>query len=218
MKRSLLVGLPLVVTLACGGSTTNSTATGGTGGTSAGGSGGAVGGSGSAATGGAGNASGFTSCDGPGTCQLFAKNCCGGYCDPNHPLTGWEAISSAKLGAYELQTCSGDIACPGCVSVDNPSYFAACRSGKCTAVDLREDQLSACKSDSDCALRWGMGCCEDCGGGNEQNLVAYNKNASLELCDPKGGACPPCMPPPYPSYVLPYCGPNGHCALTIVGP
>lgn len=209
------------VASACGGSTaTDGKGTGGsaTGGTSTGGSGGS--GTGGTATGGTGNVTGLTACDSPGTCTLFAKNCCGGYCDPNAPLSGWQAVNGSKLQQLESQLCQGDIACPGCMSYDNPNYLALCRTGQCTALDLRTDELSACKSDDDCRLRWGSGCCETCSPMGPDSLITYNKNANLEaqVCEPNGGACPPCAPPPYPKPSLPYCGPDGHCRITIVGP
>jgi hypothetical protein len=224
MRVFALLGLGVVfVSAACGGSTasdgsggssTGGSATGGsaTGGTSAGGSGGS-------SSGGTG-AVGFTACPGPGTCTLFATNCCGGYCDPNAPLSGYQAVNTAKVGALEKQLCTGDIMCPGCVSVENPNNIAVCRAGSCAGVDIRKDQLSACTGDDECRVRWGSNCCEDCGGGNTETLVAYNKNKSLEaeVCDPSSGACPPCAPPPYPSYILPYCGQDGHCTWTLVGP
>lgn len=223
MRTLGVIGFVVVaVAVACGGSTSgdgSGTGGSGTGGSGTGGS--ATGGTaGSAASGGTGNVSGLTACDAPGTCDLFATNCCGGYCDPNAPLSGWQAVNSEKVSALEAQICQGDIACPGCVSYDNPSYLALCRSGKCSAVNLRNDELSACKSHDECRVRWGSDCCESCGAPDQETLIAYNKNVSLEqhVCDPKSGACPPCAPPPYPSYILPICGGDGHCTWTLVGP
>ena len=224
----LLMGF-VAVAVACGGSTsgdgsgTGGSATGGSGGSSASGAtgGSATGGSGgSSASGGTGNVAGLTACDAPGTCELFAKNCCGGYCDPNAPLSGWQAVNSSKTSELEAQLCQGDIACPGCMSQDNLAYLALCRAGQCTAVDLRKDELSACKSHDECRVRWGSDCCESCGVPNAESLIAYNKNVSLEqqVCDPKSGGCPPCAPPPYPPYILPICGSDGHCTTTLVGP
>lgn len=209
----LLVGTWLTVA-ACGGSTSTNPSAGGAGGGGSGGAGGSSGGAG-----GSGASSNLAQCSAPGTCTLFATNCCGGYCDANAPLAGFQAVNVAKLGELEAQTCTGDIACPGCVSVDNPNYLAACRAGQCAAVDLRQDALSACAKDDDCRLRWGSGCCEDCGG-NANELVVYSTSANLEaeVCNPGGGACPPCAPPPYPPYILPLCGEDKHCRYTVVGP
>ena len=138
---------------------------GGAGGRATGGSGG------SSARGGTGNVAGLTACDAPGTCELFAKNCCGGYCDPNAPLSGWQAVNSSKTSELEAQLCQGDIACPGCMSQDNLAYLALCRAGQCTAVDLRKDELSACKSHDECRVRWGSDCCESCGVPNADCLL-----------------------------------------------
>ena len=164
---------------------------------------------------------GLGACDGPGTCTLFATNCCGGYCDPNASLSGFKAVNATKVSELEQLICDPNgVVCAGCASMDNPDYLALCRSGECTAVNLREDSLSACQLDDDCRLRWGSSCCESCGGGSEQNLIAYNKNANLEaeVCEPNGGACPPCAPPAYPPHLLPLCGADKHCTWTIVGP
>ena len=231
--RAGALALSLLIA-ACGGSTSNGTGTGGasggggtssggtsSGGTSSGGtSSGGTSAGGGGGSGGVGNASGLTACNAPGTCALFANNCCGGYCDPNAPLSGFQAVNAAKVNDLEAQICTSDIACPGCVSMDNPAYLALCRAGQCAAIDLRKDALSACKSHDDCRLRWGSNCCESCGGGVEQQLIAYNKNANLEaeVCQPNGGACPPCVPPPYPSYLLPICGADAHCSWTVIGP
>ncbi len=201
--KHLTLPAVLLSMTACGGSTNSDGASGG--------SGGAING------GGAGGAESITACPEPGTCTLFATNCCGGYCDTNVALSAFLAVNEAKLEEHEAQSCRGDIACPGCVSVRDPDHLALCRSGHCVAADLRKDPLSACQTDSDCRVRWGSNCCEDCAGGNP---VAYNKNASLEaeVCSPNSGDCAPCAPPPYPPTVLPYCGADGHCAWALVGP
>ena len=83
-----------------------------------------------------------------------------------------------------------------------------------------QDKIVSCKTNEDCRVRWGSNCCEDCGGGDTDQLIAYNKNANLEaeVCGPYGGACPPCMPPPYPPYILPVCSKEGHCYMTVIGP
>jgi len=220
-------GVLLLAMVACGGSTSSSEGTGGTssGGTSGGGtsSGGTSGGgtsSGGTSSGGTGNVSGLDSCSGPGTCVLFATNCCGGYCDPAAPLSGYQAVNEQKVTELEATLCTGDIMCPGCVSVDNPANLALCRGQKCQAVDLKKDALSACQSDADCRLRWGSDCCEDCAAFGTDNLISYSasQNLEAEVCKPGGGACPPCAPPPYPKSVLPVCGPDKHCTWTLVGP
>ncbi|MCC6213823.1 MAG: hypothetical protein IT376_03070 [Polyangiaceae bacterium] len=213
------------LSISCGGSAVGAAQgsdAGGAAGAGGGGTGGAHGGgsAGVSGAGGSGASPSLTECDAPGTCTLFATNCCGGYCDPSTPIDRYQPVNMEHVNDLEAQLCRFDIACPGCVSADDPSFFAACRDGECRALDLRHDQLSECQSDSDCRVRWGTDCCEDCGGGPTDRLVAYSARANLEaeVCPPNGGACPPCAPPPYPPYVLPYCGPDAHCAWTIVGP
>lgn len=210
---------------ACGGSTSTLVGTdgGGAGGASSGGTGGggtSSGGTSSGGASGAGASANLTACEAPGTCTLFAKNCCGGYCDPSTPIEQYQPVNADRVNDLEAELCRYDVACPGCMSADDPAFFAACRGGECRAVDLRADTLSSCDSDADCRLRWGTSCCEDCGGGAPERLVAYSTNANLEaeVCPPNGGACPPCAPPPYPPYILPYCGPDSHCTWTLVGP
>lgn len=202
-----------------GGTSSGGTSSGGasSGGASSGGFG--AGGSGnSAGTGATGGAGGnFAQCDAPGTCALVPTNCCG-YCQPGAPLSGFLAVNEKHVGDVLGELCADPVACPDCITWQDPHYLALCRSGKCTAVDLRQDDLSACNADSDCKLRWGSNCCESCSG-NQEDIIVYNKNASFaaEVCGPFGGACPPCMPPEFPEYLLPYCD-AGHCRWTLVGP
>jgi hypothetical protein len=224
IRRLTLPTLFVACALACGGSTGND----GSGGAQSGGSGGSGGGSGGSSSGGTGgggiggggggNIGGFSACEQKGVCVLAPTNCCG-YCDPNAKITGYAAIHQAHEQAYNDSVCADDVLCPGCVSADNPHNLALCRGGSCVGVDLRRDELSACNTPDDCRVRWGSRCCESCGGDNHDELVAYNKNVSLEkeVCSPFGGACPPCAPAPYPDYILPICV-DGHCSWTLVGP
>jgi len=176
-----------------------------------GGSGGATGG-----TSGTGGASSYTSCSQPGSCTLVPTNCCG-YCSYS-PISGYQAVNKAYEKDALAGYCADPVACPDCVTYDDANHLALCREGQCNAVDLRSDTLSICTADTDCRLRWGTGCCESCGG-TPDDIVSYNKNANLEaeVCEPNGGACPPCAPPEYPKYILAYCA-QGHCKTTIVGP
>ncbi|GMV18052.1 MAG: hypothetical protein HS104_25395 [Polyangiaceae bacterium] len=195
-----------------GGSSSGGASSGGTssGGASSGGSGGTGAVSGS---GGAGGSPSWTACKDPGTCQLLPTNCCG-YCGPA-PLSGFEAVNESHVQDYTAQTCADPQACPDCITFEEPNYLALCRNGTCTEVDLRLDALSACSGDGDCRLRYGAGCCESCGG---MGLVALNKDAKLgaEVCSPFAGACPPCVPPPYPSTALAVCQ-AGHCVVKNTG-
>jgi len=232
MRLGTTLAALVVALTGCGGSTsTDGTPGGGSGGSGnvsgSGGSGNASGSGGtggSAATGGSGNAGGsggtglggsasWTACDQPGTCLLAPTNCCG-YCGPA-PLSGYLAVNEKHYQDVQNQLCADPMACPDCISYEEPNYLALCRVDQCAAVDLRTDILSACADDTDCRLRWGTSCCESCGG---SSLVAYNQKANLEseVCQPFGGACPPCMPPPYPSTASAVCE-AGHCKVKGTG-
>ncbi len=222
LKLTIQCAVALLCVAACGGSTQDGAATGGS---SAGGSGGALGGTGGGnggtGTGGTGNLpglAGWKKCTEKGTCVLSPTNCCG-YCDPNASIKGFEAINTKHASDYSNVVCADDVLCPDCVNAENPNNLALCRAGICTGVDLRRDELSACKTQGDCRLRWGSRCCESCGEGKPDELIAYNKNANLEqeVCSPFAGACPPCAPPPIPSHFVPTCV-QGHCSWTLVGP
>jgi hypothetical protein len=235
MRARSLIGSLLLVAVGCGGSTSSGGSGGaaGAGGLTSGGNGGSgavsSGGSGAVSSGGSGAGSGGTNvggtgaggsaswadCDAPGTCVLAATNCCG-YCGPA-PLSGYTAVNQTHAADLNAQLCADPQACPDCVTYEEPNYLALCRGGQCTPVDLRLDSLSACSTSADCRLRFGTSCCESCGG-TENDLVAYNKNANLEaeVCAPNGGACPPCVPPPYPDTAAAFCN-NGHCEVDLAG-
>jgi len=211
--------------LACGGSTSsggaggqggsaNASGSGGSGNVSSGGSGNASsGGSGNTSSGGTGAAAGYAQCSEPGTCTLLPANCCG-YCGLAE-LSQFVAVELGHVQEASAELCPDPIDCPDCITIEEPNYLALCRGGACTAVDLRKDVLSACASDGDCQLRWGVGCCESCGGGG---LVAVSNKVSFEAeaCSTEPAPCPPCMPPPYPTTASAVCE-AGHCSLKYSG-
>ena len=201
----------------CGGVTSSATQAGGSAGVDAGGSAGtSVGGGGSGAVGGTGASGGWTSCTESSECTLFANNCCGGYCQATS-LSSFTALSWKDVSQFEAQNCSTNVACPDCVSFPQPDYVALCVAGSCTAVDIGQSELSACTSDSDCKLRWGTRCCEDCTPPepfSEQSLTAVSVKADVtgELC----GAQPPpcCAPAAYPKGAVAWCN-AGHCDVAF---
>jgi hypothetical protein len=92
---------------------------------------------------------------------------------------------------------------------------AVCRMDTCNAIDIRTDELSACSTDSDCTLRWGVNCCELCATDTQNTgLVAVRKTPSYSeaLCNPET-PCPPCAPPPYPANASAVCNSTGHCEV-----
>jgi hypothetical protein len=183
-----------------------------------------MGGAGTGGCDGSGGGAGFTgqpewtSCDGPGQCTIRQATCCD-TCGPR-TLGGVVAIRndsvepvSEALCEYE---CNDQQSCPAISCAAATEHVTAvCRTDFCEAVDIREDELSACATDADCTLRWGITCCEQCAAfpGNI-GLVAARKTPSLsdELCDPNF-TCPPCAPPPYPPDAAAVCNAKGHCEV-----
>jgi hypothetical protein len=195
----VLLPVALLSAAACGGRSTASYGVGqGSAGSSAGGASGVAG---SAAAG----SSDMTSpgCDaGPfdpdlngctsnTDCQIVPRGCiCG-----SAPLSSYIAFNS--IGVHRL-SC-GAVPCAACGPTTAPDpndpvlyYIATCQAGSCALVDLRATEVTVCKSDSDCGLRSGTGCCLGCGG----QTVAINvgREADLEklVCDPEPSACPAC--------------------------
>jgi hypothetical protein len=162
----------------------------------------------------------WTSCDGPAQCTLRSATCCAGCGD--EPIASMIAF---RTDAYEAVTdavcareCKSNDMCPpiGCPSFIGHNV-AVCRSGSCKGVDVREDELSACTTSSDCTLRWGVHCCESCTAGPDSDgLVAVRVSPSLSeaLCNPET-PCPPCAPPPYPDGASAVCNAAGHCEVKL---
>lgn len=163
----------------------------------------------------------WTSCDGPGQCSIRRATCC----DTCGPQTLESAVAirndsiepvTKAICEYE---CNSQLNCPDidCAPVTE-HVTAVCRTGSCEAVDVRKDELSACATDADCTLRWGVTCCELCVAFfDNAGLVAVRKTPSFsgELCDPNIG-CPPCAPPPYPAEATAICNASGHCEVKFM--
>lgn len=233
MARHSWTVFALLLVAACGGSTSDgsegaggsggssgsagSSGSSGVGGASTGGVGGSSGAGAVSGAGGSGAIASWQSCTGPGQCTLFATNCCGGYCTPDHPLSGWIAARSTALDEVQKQLCSDDVICPGCASFPQDNYLAVCRAQHCQAVDLRTDELSECNAHADCELRYGSSCCPGCAGSPMQ-IIAVSKLHPLhtEVCPPQGGECEPCLPPDFPPGTSAQCV-AGHCAVVDAG-
>jgi hypothetical protein len=172
---------------------------------------------GSGAGGGGGSASGdFSACDGPGQCALLPTGCCGGC--GTQELTGLAAVNQARAADFALSVCPDPVPCPKCASTPNPNLFATCQAERCVAADARTDAVSACQKDSDCVLRYGMGCCESTCQGTEADLTCVSvtgfQAAHTALgCD--SVACDACLPT-YPMFAVPLCSAQGHCEVGLV--
>jgi hypothetical protein len=222
------------------GGSAGSTGSGGAGGSSgiagaggiigAGGSGGIIGSGGAGGIIGSGGAGGISidagvdwyACSGPGQCSLLSNRCCAA-CEPA-PLSAFTGVNTKYSGAYKESLGCGGIACSPCVlptdptKFNTPQYMAHCLLNRCATLDVRESAASKCTIDADCALRWGLGCCEGCGG-TTGGLVAVNRSGELRamVCGPGPIACPACMPV-YPANVSARCMPSpgstvSHCRV-----
>jgi hypothetical protein len=184
-----------------------------------GGNGGSGNGGGSGGAGGTGGTGGtapaFEACSGPGQCTLVNRECCAQCVEPD--LSQRVAIHEDYVDEWSSQNCPMPTACPDCIpAAENPDLFAYCDSGKCVAANVTQHALSDCATSADCALRYGMSCCEGCAGGAE-GLVAVSASAVGQIyelaCDPLEScpACAPMYPPEYKAECV-----AGHCA--VVGP
>lgn len=183
------------------------------GGGGAGTGGGATGGGGSG-TGGA----GFDECNGPGQCVVAVPGCCGTCGMPT--LASVEPIASTQQDEFYAATCPNPegTPCPGCASFPNGNLFAYCEGGRCREADMTASPFSACTQPSDCALRWGTGCCPGCSGSWEPGLggdlvaVATSQLAAFtsEVCagDVACDDCAPDFPPGAAADCI-----AGHCAV-----
>lgn len=158
-----------------------------------------------------GGAPDMDTCASAGDCVLASPRCCAS-CDPVD-ASAFVAIHREAAADYSVATGCGDVACAPCPPATEAErtsqYFtAACESGRCVVLDVRESPLTECTQDADCALRDGVGCCEGCDG---TGIVALNQSADLRaLVCPEGfGACPPCAPV-YPEGMTAKCS-EGRC-------
>ncbi|WP_233561997.1 BPTI/Kunitz domain-containing protein [Sorangium cellulosum] len=158
-----------------------------------------------------GGAPDMDTCASAGDCVLASPRCCAS-CDPVD-ASAFVAIHREASADYSVATGCGDVACAPCPPATEAErtsqYFtAACESGRCVVLDVRESPLTECTQDADCALRDGVGCCEGCDG---TGIVALNQSADLAsiVCPEGFGACPPCAPV-YPAGMTAKCS-EGRC-------
>jgi hypothetical protein len=230
MRLSACCVIAAALVAACGGKadTTDTTDGGTAGAAGSAGAGGAAGSSGTGGAGGAGGAGGsagaagsagsagvdWSACDGPGQCVIAAPGCCGDPCG-QPPLTAYDGVNEAYLQDHHDATCDSDggVGCPGCMSQRDPHFGARCNAGHCQPFDIRD--YAQCTTDSDCMLRFGVGCCP--GGCDLGQIVSVSKDAETKLTDWMCGPNPPpCASCPMPSGYLPACI-NGVCGVVGAG-
>ena len=150
----------------------------------------------------------YTTCSGPAACVLATKTCCGSCGDT--ALTDWAAVATTRNDAYHLSVCPTPTPCPKCAWQPHPNYQAFCRGAKCSGIDVRKDEISLCKTDDDCALRY-ANCC-GCGTGFNE-LIALRKDKMTELdfqlCP---SACTADCAGTFPIEARVRCS-SGHCAV-----
>src|SRR5438045_1427026 len=108
-------------------------------------------------------------CKKPEECTLVYENeCCLPDCDPLS-FAGYVAVNAKHRADFVGHIGCADAKCARCptpmpdVPRSDANFFALCQQGRCTAVDLRYSKYNECKTVKDCALRFGLGCCEACG-------------------------------------------------------
>jgi hypothetical protein len=187
-----------------------------------GGSGGSAGApnGGSAGVAGSAGAGGWASCQEPYECTLVDTDCCHMECFETN-LGAFAAVNTNLSQKYLDALCTPMPPCPGYMCpeeghlawVRSASQFGAtCEQGTCKGFDIRTSPASKCSNDTDCVLRWGLGCCELCYPTSE-NLVAVSKNVALYdlVCGNVDVDC--CQPPPVAGNAVAMCDSTGHCAV-----
>jgi len=171
----------------------------GDGGTGHGGSGGGAGGM----------SPGWFACRDVSECVLRRSQCREGCGITDLPSA--MAVNRQYLTALGNELCRGmTAACPAVnCGLPTVSYVAVqCRDSRCQAVDIRQDQLSACTASSDCHLRYGTGCCEGSCAASSVPPVGVASGFEQAVCGSAGicGYSCPASPLYYPVCSL------GHCA------
>lgn len=149
---------------------------------------------GDSAAGDSGVPSNWTRCTGAGQCALVAKTCCGSCGAPT--TADMAAVRKGNESVYRDLVCGPTPPpCPECAPyIADDSLQAWCvfgggggggtPAGRCTAIDVRTERVSACATDADCVLRHSS-CCEPCEE-RRDDLVALNPS-SIEAY--RGNVC-----------------------------
>jgi hypothetical protein len=155
-------------------------------------------------------------CTSPGDCVLLGASCCG-PCDPTTQRS-FVAVNRSSATAYSQIHACGAVDCAPCPPVGESDttrqyFIATCDAGRCRVTDVRQTDVTACSGDTDCVLRDGSDCCEQCDG---HGIVSVNRNGGLEklVCPTPVTSCPPCVPK-IPADFVPTCI-SGRCALSVL--
>jgi hypothetical protein len=144
-------------------------------------------------------------------CVLMVRGCCGS-CLPPKSADEVRALPRANLSSMPPSQCSG-VNCGECYVTDpnplDPIETAGCVEHACQLVDVRADDILACRADSDCEAV-NRGCCP-ASSGEPSEYVGVQRDAdqSLLACWP----LPPCMPPSPHAEPIAFCAADHHCAV-----
>lgn len=149
-------------------------------------------------------------CESPTDCVVLPRTCCGrcGAATPGDAV----ALSAAWLrdaAAEGRRVCEGAESCVDCFEETAPTLVATCRDHLCTLVELDRSELTACRTDADCALTH-AGCCA-CGSRQSIALGRGSEDAYRTLiCGEVPLPCPECVGRPILGSAACVAG---HCAL-----
>jgi hypothetical protein len=148
-------------------------------------------------------------------CLLGNLGCCG-VCD-GPGVTAHDFIAYNKQDQAKAQACTlGGVTCGSCPPVEpmtntRPYFVPNCVRGECVVEDIRENDVTACKTSEDCRVRNGTACCQACGFGD---VVAVRRDGSLErlVCDELPPTCLDCVAVP-PEGAEAQCNDQGRCVV-----
>jgi hypothetical protein len=114
-----------------------------------------------------------TRCEISMDCTVVPVECCGHCGDAT--LADLTAIRRDHLEEFTRPCQLVDCAC----ATTTPAWAAAtCSQGRCVAVDIRETEYTECTLETDCVLRRGLDCCENCAS-DGSDLVAVRKGLDI---------------------------------------
>jgi hypothetical protein len=127
-------------------------------------------------------------------CMLTPSSCCSCNAVTTNDVLALRVDAFATFSGARCATV--DCACGGTQAI-SPYLVATCQAGLCTALDLRATAATACKDDSQCALRAGNQCCSACNAG-DSDWIGVSDGSVLEslVCDTPRSLCGHCLPIP----------------------
>lgn len=159
----------------------------------------------------------YDACAQPSDCTLDSPGCCGVCDSPN--VTTHDFVAYNVKYANKNVTCDGAVACGACPPPEGEptlyNFVPTCVKQQCMVEDIRTSAATACKTDADCKLRSGTGCCPSCA--PDAPLIAVRNDGSFEkmVCGTQLPPCAACGVPTDP-YVEAWCGETGHCEVVYI--